>query len=376
MVINLSDIMQELTTHLQKREQFDPGKLNSVHCPYPITILGNDNDTTGGKSLTAALDIYTTLIFYPNNNEDIKLYIKEVPGIFKTNLNNIGVAVRGDWMNAVKGAAKILKEKYNIKNGFTGAFSFPFPNSLLIESTIIQQLILIALGRSNNLDIEDYTDLSEHIDRDFLNLDLTNVDSITLKHSRVGTIEYVDFERSKLKLLKNKAENRFKIIVVNTNNILNNKFCDLDDLNKLKTILEMMSGKKDSIKNGIDVEIYKEFRERLPEEVTVIGDFYFLEQKRIEKTSEAWKNNDITETGKLLSESALSKSSDRQTKEIIEHINRIDGVYGVQISAKAEIIVLSDLYLVERIKERIKTLLKGTDFDIQSGEISNGIITG
>ncbi|MGI9534393.1 MAG: hypothetical protein ACR2NW_05550 [Thermodesulfobacteriota bacterium] len=375
MAINLIDIKQKLTTHLQKREQFDPDTLTSVHCPYPITILGNDNDTTGGKSLTAALDIYTTLIFYPNDNENIKLYIKEVPGIFKTNLNNIGVAVRGDWVNAVKGAAKILKEKYNIKTGFTGVFSFPFPNSLLIESTIIQQLILIALGKSNNLDIADYTDLSEHIDRDFLNLDLTNVDSITLKHSRVGTIEYVDFERSKLKLLKNKGENRFKIIVVNTNNILSNKFCDLDDLKNLKTILEMMSGKKDSNKNGIDVEIYKEFRERLPEDVTAIGDYYFLEQKRIEKTSEAWKINDINETGKLLSESALSRSSDRQTKEIVENINRIDGVYGVQISAKSEIIVFADLYLVERIKERIKVILKGTDFDIQSGEISNGVIT-
>jgi len=376
MANNLSDIKKDLIAHLQKREGFDPDILSTVHCPYPITILGNDNDTTGGKSITTALDIYTTLIFYPNDSDNIKIYIKEIPGIFKTNLNNIGVAIRGDWMNAVKGAAKILKDKYKIENGFTGVFSFPFPNSLLIESTIIQQLTLIALGKSNNLDIEDYSDLSEHIDREFLNLDMTNVDSITIKHSKVGTIEYVDFERSKLKLLKNRNHNRFKIIVVNTKDILNNQFCDLDDLNKLKTILEMMTGKKDNVNNGIDINIYREHRERIPEDVKVIGDFYFLEQKRIEKTTEAWKNNDINEIGKLLNESSLSKSSDRQTKGIVENINRIDGVYGVQISSKSEIIVFADLYLVERIKEKIKSLLKGSDFDIQAGEICNGIING
>ena len=374
MTSNLNDIKRELIIHMQKRESFNPDDLSTVHCPYPITILGNDNDTTGGKSLTAALDIYTTLIFYPNNDESVKIYIKEVPGIFKTNLNNIGVAIRGDWMNAVKGAAKILKDRHKIQRGFTGTFSFPFPNSLLNKSTIIQQLTLIALGKSNNLKINDYTDLSEHIDREFLNLDMTNVDSITLKHSKVGTIEYVDFERSKLRLLRNGDQRRFKIIVVNTNNILNNQFCDLDNLNKLKTILEMMTGKKDTEKNGIDIDIYKEYREKLPDDVTGIGDFYFLEQKRIEKSSEAWKKNNIDEIGKLLSESAISKSSDRQTKGIVETINRIDGVHGLQISSKDEIIVLADTYLVERIKEKIKTVLKGSDFDIQSGEISNGII--
>ena len=86
-------------------------------------------------------------------------------------------------------------------------------------------------------------------------------------------------------------------------------------------------------------------------------------------------NNDINEIGKLLNESALSKSSDRQTKGIVENINRIDGVYGLQISSKSEIIVFADLYLVERIKEKIKSLLKGSEFDIQAGEIGNGIIT-
>ena len=375
MTSNLNDIKKELLAHLQRRENFEPENLITLHCPYPVTILGNDNDTTGGKSITAALDIYTTLIFYPHDDDRIKIYIKEIPGIFKTNLNNIGVAIRGDWMNAIKGAAKILKDRYNIEKGFTGVFSFPFPNSLLIESTIIQQLTLIALGISNRLEIEDYSDLSEHIDREFLNLDMTNVDSITIKHSKAGTIEYVDFERSKLKLLKNSDHNRFRIIVVNTKDVLNNQFCDLDNLNKLKTILEMMTGKKDPLNNGIDINIYREYRERLPEDVIGIGDFYFLEQKRIEKTTEAWKKNDINEIGKILNESALSKSSDRQTKGIIENINGIDGVYGVQISSKSEILVFADAYLVERIKEKIKTVLKGFEFDIQSGEISNGILT-
>ena len=84
------------------------------------------------------------------------------------------------------------------------------------------------------------------------------------------------------------------------------------------------------------------------------------------------KNNNLTEFGKTLYESALSRATDNNLKSLVENLNSIDGVYGTQISSNSEIIIFSNIFLVEKIKEQLWDIFKNYDIDISSGEISNG----
>ncbi len=373
MTNELKEIKQQLLDHFRKRVEFDESEIKTVSCPYPLTLLGSHNNIFGGKSLSFSLDIYSTLLFIPSDQPDIRIYVKEFPGIFKVSLNNIGVPVRGDWLNYIKGSAFILKEKFNINQGFTGVLSYPFPNFIKFKSAVIQQLIIPALCYVNKikLNANNLQSLCEEIDSKYLKYEHMNLDSITIKHSKSNTLQFVDYDRSKMRLHTNNGS-KCKFIVICTGNTLPSHYSDFEKFTKFKTILNMMAGNKDG--QVFNAENYNEFRSRLPEELLEIGDFYFSESVRAEDASAHWKNNNLTEFGKTLLESALSRTTDADLKNLIEKLNRIDGVYGIQISSNSEIIIFSNVFLVEKIKEQLKTIFKDYDININSGELSNGTV--
>jgi len=373
MTNKLKEIKQQLLDHFGKRVEFDETAIKTVSCPYPLTLLGSHINIFGGKSLSFSLDIYSTLLFTPSNQPDIKIYVKEVPGVFKVSLNNIGVPVRGDWLNYIKGSAFILKDKFNINQGFTGVLSYPFPNSINFKSTVIQQLIILALCYVNKIQINatNLQTFCEEMDSEYLKYDHMNLDSITLKHSKSDTLQFVDYDRSKMRLHTNSGS-KCKFIVISTGNTLPSYYSDFEQFTKFNTVLNMMTGNKDG--QVFNTGNYNEFRSRLPEELLEIGDFYISESVRAEDASAHWKNNNLTDFGKTLSESALSRTTDVNLKNLIEKLNSIDGVYGIQISSNSEIIIFSNVFLVEKIKEQLKAIFKDHDININSGELSNGTV--
>ncbi len=370
---DLKEIKQQLLDHFEKREEFDESEVKTVSCPYPLTLLGSHNNLFGGKSLSFSLDIFSSLLFKPADDTNIKIYVKELPGIFKVSLNNIGVPVRGDWLNYIKGSAYILKEKYGITQGFTGVLTYPFPNFINYKSTVIQQLIILALCYVNKVKINanDLQILCEEIDSEYLKNDYINLDSITIKHSKSDTLQFVDYDRSKMRLHTNSG-GKCKFIVISTGGTLPSFYSDLEQYNKLKTLLEMTAGRING--SAMTLDNYREFRPRLPEELLKIGDFHFSEAERAEEASHLWKNNNLTEFGKTLYDSALSRTADTGHGALIENLNSIDGVYGTQISSNSEIIIFSNIFLVEKIKEQLREIFKDHEIDINSGELSDGTV--
>jgi len=369
----LKEIKQQLLDHLVKREEIDETEVKTVSCPYPLTLLGSHNNLFGGKSLSFSLDIYSSLLFKPSGDANIKIYVKELPGIFKVSLNNIGVPIRGDWLNYIKGSAYILKEKYDITQGFTGVLSFPFPNFINNKSIVIQQLIILALCYVNKIKINsnELQLMSEEIDSEYLNNNYMNLDSITIKHSKPDTLQFVDYDRSKMRLHTNTG-GKCKFIVISTGTTLPIFYSDTELFTKLKTLLDMMTGNKNG--QPLTIDNYREFRPRLPEELLNIGDFYFSESERAEEASHQWRNNNLTEFGNTLFDSAISRTTDGNLKSLIENLNSIDGVYGTQISSNSEIIIFSNIFLIEKIKEQLREIFKEHDIDINSGELSDGTI--
>lgn len=178
--------VEELLDHLQKREKFNQSQVKIVACPYPITIFGENNNAVGGKSISTALDLYSVLIFFPSNTHEIRLYCKQIPGVFKVYLQNIGAYIKDDWVSFVRGAANELKKRFKIQNGFTGVLSVPFPKSIINMSSVVELLSLMALNNVNKLDLHlsDHVQTCEDIDKDFLKQEFLSLDPITIKHSK------------------------------------------------------------------------------------------------------------------------------------------------------------------------------------------------
>ena len=238
---------------------------------------------------------------------------------------------------------------------------------------MIQQLVILALCYVNEIKINanELQILCEEIDSEYLKNDYINLDSITIKHTKSDTLQFVDYERSKMRLHTNSG-GKCKFIVITTGGSLPSFYSQPEQFNKLKTLLEMTAGRING--SAITLDNYREFRPRLPDELLEVGDFHFSEAERAEEASHLWKNNNLTEFGKTLYDSALSRAADNNLKGLIENLNSIDGVYGTQISSNSEIIIFSNIFLVEKIKEQLRVIFKDHDIDINSGELSDGTV--
>ena len=373
MTDRLNTIKDDLLEHISKRINVDHARFKAISCPYPLTLLGTDSDIMGGKSLSLTLDIYTTLLFFPDKTQEIRLYVKEVPGLYKISLDHAGVSIKGDWLNPLKGAVNILKKKYYINTGFTSVLSHPFPGSMDTKPAIFQILTILALVICNRLKLSssDLTDLCEEIDSDYLNEREINLDPITLRHSNSQIMQYVDFNRSKMKLVRNSNPADIVFTVLNTGEKFKTLLSSEEKIIKLSSLLSMMD-RGDNDANPF--ESYESFKKRLPEELVDIGEFYRSEQKRIVQASNFWKANRLYDFGTVVSESAISRTDDRNVINKIENLKLIEGVYGIQVTPSCDFVIVSDRSSLEKVRERASSILRSPDLEVNSGELCDGLV--
>ena len=106
----------------------------------------------------------------------------------------------------------------------------------------------------------------------------------------------------------------------------------------LKAFADMEYGTyKDSRLRDVPTEIYKEYKEKLPQNFMKRADHYFSEMDRVKKGIDAWKKGDIIEFGKLIFESGYSSIYSWETgcpelKAIYNIMKETDGIYGGRFS--------------------------------------------
>lgn len=380
----IQETQQDLIEYLSKREKFKQSELRNFTCPYPITLFGENNDSVGGKSLSTTLDIFSYLLFIPTQTPEVRLYCREIPGVFKFYLHNIGVAVRGEWLNFVKGAASVLREKFNIQNGFTAVISIPFADSIFAKQSIVQLSSLISLGYSNdlNLKVSDYIDLCEDIDKYFLKTNLINLDPVTIKHAKKRNLQLVDFDRNKLRLIKNRGDPKtydFITLRLKEPQTFNTK--KHDDFKKTALLLGMMCGIKDcETISRIPIELYENQKSKLPVELQKIAENFFSEQKKIFHAAKAWEQNDLHGFGKLMNESTNTlvqyENCDYRIRFLLEKFKKIEGIYGTLLTPNIQIVLLINSTFSENIMDKIKSTCGEKnieEIEIKVADISSGI---
>jgi len=117
-----------------------------------------------------------------------------------------------------------------------------------------------------------------------------------------------------------------------------------------------------SFLRDVPVEVFRKYKDRLPENWAKRAEHWYSEFDRVEKGAEAWKVGDIETFGRLSFESGNSSVFNFETgspelKTLFDIMKQTDGIYGGRFSGagfKGCCMALIDPSFEESIKEKVE----------------------
>ena len=122
----------EVYKELYHQEPFDV-----AFCPYRISPLGAHIDHQYGKINGLAIDKGIHMAYHPKQNGVVELQSLNFPKRAQFFVNAVPEEKQGDWADHLRGAAKMLGEKYRLKVGLSGIIEGSLPIGGLSSSASV-----------------------------------------------------------------------------------------------------------------------------------------------------------------------------------------------------------------------------------------------
>jgi galactokinase/galacturonokinase len=301
--------IKQLTAYLDKREKSTVSEQCVVVSPYSISPLGADIEAEGGPTLSMAVNAYTLLVFFPNNERTIRLYSINSPGVAEFGLEQIKTAEKNDWGRYAMGAAKVFKERYNADRGFSGALYCTLPGSGLGTSSSECLAYLKAIAHVNNIEPLgwEYAELVRRIENDYLKGSSGTLSSLSVLQGKKDCMIYSDTGSVNITAHPGlKCGQDYNILIAYSGQAVQSAPPDLErrleETRKATGILTIMAGLRSARKlSQIPAGVFNLNAQRLPEELRPRAEHYFTEAERVEQGILAWN------LGRLMNESCRSR---------------------------------------------------------------------
>ena len=122
--------------------------------PYRICPLGAHSDHQLGKITGFAIDKGIHIAYGPKQNGVIELASLNFPKRAQFHVNAVPEVKVGDWADHLRGATKILNEKYKLRVGLCGVIEGTLPIGGLSSSAAVIISFLSALCKVNDIHLE------------------------------------------------------------------------------------------------------------------------------------------------------------------------------------------------------------------------------
>ena len=139
----------ETYEELYHQEPFDV-----AFCPYRISPLGAHIDHQYGKINGLAIDKGIHMAYHPKQNGIVELQSLNFSKRAQFFVNAVPDEKQGDWADHLRGAAKMLGEKYRLKIGLSGIIEGSLPIGGLSSSASVLICFLSALCKVNDIHME------------------------------------------------------------------------------------------------------------------------------------------------------------------------------------------------------------------------------
>ena len=342
-------------------------------CPYRISPLGAHIDHQYGKINGLALDKGIHIAYSPKRNGVVELKSLNFPKRAQFHVNAIPDEKVGDWADHMRGAAKMLTEKYPLRTGLSAVIEGTLPIGGLSSSASVIIAFLSTLAKVNGIALGDWETImmAKAAENKYVGVNCGKLDQSCEVLCRKDQLLYLDCKDDSYELIPmNPVMKPFKIAVLFSGlqrSLATSAYNLRQDECKaaaysLLAYAGMEYGKFiDTRLRDVPVEVFEAYKDRLPENFRKRATHYFTEIARAEAGAEAWRKGDLDEYGRLIFASGKSSVENYECgcPELITLYNimtETDGIYGGRFSGagfKGCCMALIDPDKAEEIERRV-----------------------
>ena len=341
-------------------------------CPYRISPLGAHIDHQLGKINGLAIDKGIHIAYSRKENGVVELQSLNFPKRAQFYVNGIPEEKVGDWADHMRGAAKMLLEKYPLRYGISAVIEGTLPIGGLSSSAAVIIAFLSALARVNRIALEPWETImmAKAAENKYVGVNCGKLDQSCEVLCRKDQLLYLDCADDSYQLIP-WTGSQFKIAVFfsGLERSLATSAYNLrqDECKAAAYSLLAHAGLEygkfaDTRLRDVPKPVFEEYKDLLPTNFRKRAEHYYSEFSRAEEGAEAWRKGDLATYGRLIFESGKSSVENYECgcPELITLYNimtETDGIYGGRFSGagfKGCCMALIDPSLADKVLQEVQ----------------------
>lgn len=328
---------------------YNKNPLDVSFCPYRISPLGAHVDHQLGIINGLAIDKGIHMAYGPKQNGVIELSSLNFQKRAQFHVNAVPEVKVGDWADHLRGATKILNEKYKLRVGLCGVIQGTLPIGGLSSSAAVIIAFLSALCRVNDIHLEpmEMILMAKAAENQYVGVSCGKLDQSCEVLSKKNHLLYLDTKDDSFELIPTHPEMKpYKIAIFFSGlerSLASSKYnLRVDECKSAAYALQAYSGMDygkyaDTYLRDVPVEVFEQYKSRLPENWCKRAEHYFSEVGRAVRGAECWKNGDLEGYGELCFESGYSsiynyEAGSDELKTLYHIMRHTEGIYGGRFS--------------------------------------------
>lgn len=316
-------------------------------CPYRISPLGAHIDHQWGKINGLAIDKGIHIAYSRKENGVVELQSLNFPKRAQFHVNSIPEEKVGDWADHMRGAAKMLLEKYPLRYGISAVIEGTLPIGGLSSSAAVIIAFMSALAKVNRINLDPWETImmAKAAENKYVGVNCGKLDQSCEVLCQKDQLLYLDCADDSYQLIP-WAGPKFKIAVFfsGLERSLATSAYNLrqDECKAAAYSLLAHAGLEygkfaDTRLRDVPTPVFEQYKHLLPDNFRKRAEHYFSEYHRAEEGAEAWRKGDLETYGKLIFESGRSSIENYECgcPELITLYNimtEAEGIYGGRFS--------------------------------------------
>lgn len=329
------------------RELYEKNPEAVAFCPYRIAPLGAHIDHQLGSINGLAIDKGIHIAYGTKDSGICEIRSLNFPKRAQFHVNSIPDSKVGDWADHCRAAAKMLAEKYPLRNGISAVIEGTLPIGGLSSSASVIIAFMSALAAVNHIQLDPWDTImtAKRAENEYVGVNCGKLDQSCEVLCKKDQLLYLDCSDDSYSLIPWTGA-PFSIIVffsglerslANSAYNLRQDECKAAAYNLL-AFAGLPYGKfKETVLRDVPRPVFEEYSSLLPAPFQRRATHFFSEFERAQKGVELWRAGDIEGYGKLVFESGYSSVHNYECGcpeliKLYDIMTETDGIYGGRFS--------------------------------------------
>ncbi|OCL28745.1 galactokinase [Orenia metallireducens] len=335
--------MENLKKELIKHFGDNGEQIKIVQAPGRVNLIGEHTDYNDGFVLPIAIDREITIAVQPREDKLIKIYSLNYSTEASFDLTNIQHNDEENWINYPQGVAKMLLDSGYELRGMNLVLTGNVPQGAGLSSSAALEVataLTFQLINGFELDRVAMAKLCQQAENKFVGVNCGIMDQFISALGKKDNALFVDCRSNEYQLVPIKTD-EIKIVVANTN--VEHSLVDSAYNQRLKEcaqavkIFDELLSKEVIALRDVSVAEFEEYKAKLPELIRNRAKHVIYENKRVQDTITAFKENNLSKVGELMIDSHQSlrdlyEVSCDELDYMVELALELDGVLGSRMT--------------------------------------------